>query len=181
MVRIMDDARPARCPARQHDLDWVLDDVAICVGGHEGCVWVYSRAGKEASLNADWSASARKLADAIRGKERLAAFRFVPDAPMPARKRFQVTVRRTPEERRELMLDWRSRTGRTQQQAADELGVSRGLLSDLESGRRAVTESTWDTVIDVVMGEGWNEALKFQPAGHPAWLPGETPQTVPAR
>ena len=181
MVRIMDDARPGRCPARQHELDWVLNDVAICVGGHEGCVWVYNRSGKEASINADWSPTARKLADAIRGKERLAAMRFVPDAPLPARKQLQVTVRLGPSGRRAFMVDWRARTGRTQQQACDQLGVSRGLLSDLESGRRAVTESTWQSIIDVALGEGWDEALEFQPVGHPAWLPGKAPEAVPAR
>lgn len=180
MVRLMEPGRPGRCPARQHDLDWVLDDIAICIGGHEGCVWVYTRHNKEGSLNADWSLSARKLADAIRGRERLDAMRFVPDV-ITSRKQVHVSIRRSPEERRAMMIDWRTRTGRTQQQASDILGVSRGLLSDLESGRRAVTEETWANIIDVALGEGWDEALEFQPIGHPAWLPGEAPEAVPAR
>lgn len=51
-----------------------------------------------------------------------------------------INIGTVPDVSRDDFINWYKGTGRTQRSTSDELGISRGLLSDIISGRRKLTE-----------------------------------------
>jgi transcriptional regulator with XRE-family HTH domain len=58
--------------------------------------------------------------------------------------------------RRQFFAEWRKKRGLTQEQLAERIDKSRGLISQLESGLTSYTEETLNALADALSCEPWD-------------------------
>lgn len=134
---------PTHCAGRLHKLEWVVDgSIAICVGGHDGVVWVVGEHGR---LRCEINATIRLLAEMVinlRQNVRVETKTIYVEIPAPdhlVHKRQRVVPTGSRQATKEELVELTSRY--KQRDVAEKIGISRGLLSDIISGRRSLTLS----------------------------------------
>lgn len=164
--QVEDTRLPTHCPGGLHRLTWVIPGtVAIC-DGHATVVWVKAEENAyNIRLRCENGHTTRILADRlaklIAPQEEPAVVEVAPlqvDAgeSLPRVRNFPlldsrksrynaqtqlvINIGTVPDVSRDDFINWYKGTGRTQRSTSDELGISRGLLSDIISGRRKLTE-----------------------------------------
>ncbi len=128
-------SRPNRCPGGQHEIEWITDTLGLC-SGHP-CVWKYD-GGKSGwgTLRGEWNPVAVDLAKEL--------------------KELKVHVKPVvasawdgdldPETLRDKLVQWRSDQRMSQRQASVMLKVSRGIIADIEVGRRKMSKQIWERI-----------------------------------
>lgn len=136
--------RPTHCLAEQHVIFWINDIYGVC-DGHPKTVWKYNKnRGQHGgwTIQGDWNETAVELAQLLVEKIKdgnIPTPQYVlPDTP-PA----PMSIEPIPEHARYIMRDFFSSRGMGQRHAAQALEISRGLWSDIVTGRRPVTQKTW--------------------------------------
>lgn len=135
------------CPGGLHKIKWVVQDrIAICEGGHDNVVWCVAEGNR---LRCEVNGSARELAEALlMAMNGTAIVREVQEAMNMTPEKAAITEQaiataykintfngtiRTDED----FHQWR--LGKSQREIATLMGISRGLVGDLISGRRRLT------------------------------------------
>lgn len=124
-----------------HVIFWVSDLMGIC-DGHPDVVWKYKKGQGGWMLQGEWNLVAVELAGLLakilREKEEpIVQYELPIELPDPA------TPERIPDHARLIMLDFFTSRGMGMGQVAKILGISRGLWSDIITGRRPVSQNTW--------------------------------------
>lgn len=118
--------RPYKC-IEDHELIWVTEDIAICSYGHENIVWSLAEHGR---LRVEVSGIAKKLADHIK--------LYMLSVPAPQIiTRTETIIKYYPKiYSKEEYIAWRKKEQHSITTVATMLKISRGLIGDIETGRR---------------------------------------------
>ena len=142
-VHALDDNYPTHCAGRLHKLEWVVEgSIAICVGGHNGVVWVVGEHGR---LRCEINATIRSLAEMVINLrqnvrvETKTVYVEIPAPPHLVHKRQSSAPAGGKPATKEQIVELVSRY--RQRHVAEKIGISRGLLADIISGRRSLTLS----------------------------------------
>ena len=141
-VHTLESNLPTHCAGRLHELEWVVEgSIAVCVGGHEGVVWVMGEHGRlRCEINPTMRALAGLVMD-LRKNVRVETKTVYVEVPAPRHltyKREHSSFTHKPATREEL-IEWSALY--RQRVVAEKIGISRGLLCDIISGRRVLTMS----------------------------------------
>lgn len=170
---------PTHCPGGLHRLTWVIPGtVAIC-DGHSTVVWV--TAGENAHnvrLRCENGFTTRLLANhlkkllaapVVREQEEIVAplqvdagdalprvrnFPMLDNRKLPTQ--LVINIGTVADVSKDEFVQWYKTTGRTQRSASDELGISRGLLSDIISGRRKLSHEVSRRAAIIMTSEKFN-------------------------
>jgi DNA-binding transcriptional regulator YiaG len=142
-LTVADIRRPSKC-IEDHELIWVTEDIAICSHGHENIVWALAEYGR---LRVEVNGIAKKLADHIK--------LHMLSAPAPQIiTKTETVIKYYPRiYSKEEYMTWRQKENLSISDAARMLNVSRGLLSDIETGRRNYARSLVATAFTMHMAE----------------------------
>jgi len=135
------------CPGGLHKIKWVVQGrIAICEGGHDNVVWCVADGNR---LRCEVNGSARELAEALlaaldgksivmREQEEMGmAMESAAIDEHAISTAFRINTFTGKIRTDEDFQQWR--LGRTQREMAKSMGISRGLVSDLITGRRKLT------------------------------------------